>query len=333
MAHDDAVTPEADMTGPEAKLFIHLLRLNGRQATNAELMRGSGVNHRATFFRAKANLRERWSLTPGTTQVPLMRLLSLTDGTTVSPVEPPVSPLEPVVSRAEPGQSHQGNHLSHGGNLPIDVEALLQKLRMMPSVTARLDAEVVPAPEAPSSTPLTVSGEEAWVEEVDHRRSCMQADLLDGSGEPNVRNSPYNERRRAQVQALQNAFQALFARPLTVEAAKRWLVLADDSAEEAFDTIEAAHLRLGAKAEHPIAYIAKVLANKREERMRQPAPARAAAGDTRPASLDPASGGGEDNYYLKEPTPETKRKQERLRALGIRFAGDGLGPLAEEDDD
>lgn len=327
MAHDDAMTPEAEMTGPEAKLFIHLLRLNGRQATNAELMRGSGVNHRATFFRAKANLRDRWSLTAGTTQVPLMGLLSLTAGTTVSPVEPPVSPLAPGVSQVEPGVSPLAPVQSHLGNLPTpDADALLAMVRQgavgaaFPRLRASLAGEVVPAA---SATTLNVPIDE----ETDYLAACGQVDRMDDSGETFVRNSPRNQRTRAQVQVLQAAFAQLFAKPLTEGGAKELLGLAEHSAEGVYEVLELAHTQKP-DVEHPLGYVKAILRRQQQERSK---PMDKLVADTRPAALDPAT--TQDNYYLKEPTPETKRRQDRLRSLGIRFAGDGLGPLTADEED
>jgi hypothetical protein len=52
------VPVEALLKGSAAKVLLHLLAHRGESLTSAEIMRGSGVHDRNTYFAAKAQLKD-----------------------------------------------------------------------------------------------------------------------------------------------------------------------------------------------------------------------------------------------------------------------------------
>ena len=253
------VPVESKLKGSAAKVLLHLLAHRGETLSNAEIMRGSGVHDRNTFFAAKRQLQdfELW--------------------------ENPDWFFQTV------------------GVIPHTVGGNTQTVGVIPHTPA--------LPESP--TTLIVASPARALEPLeeprDFQREAMQADLMDGSGDRNHLNSPYAARRAEQIRVLSDAFAEMFNRPLTPVAAKRWLVLTEDSAEAVLEVIEYTHAHKGSQMESPFGYIEAVLKNKRDE--------------ARKAALQGGPGGqaapAADNYWLSEPTERTKRVREKLLAAGL----------------
>jgi len=287
----EEVPVESLLKGSAAKMLLHLLRHHGENLSNTEIMRGSGVNDRNTFFKAKKQLVEY-----GLWDNPYAVL-----GNT------------PTVG---------GNNSTVGGNTPTAYEE-------KPILPPAPSGEAIPYGfterqwrDYEQSGQQNPPAESLIPEPRNYRAEMMQADLLPGGGSENQRTSEFQHRRRLQVGLIRDAWKQFFDAELLEANAKALLVLTDNYAEDVLDVMEIAKGK-----SYPFRYAEQTLQNRRAERLRTGA-ARAgrAAGD---GPDNYALSVGEDNYYLKEPTPQTKKIRDQI----AKAVASGRLKLLEDDDD
>jgi len=95
------------------------------------------------------------------------------------------------------------------------------------------------------------------------KRECVEADLLDDSGDLGRANSPSQYRRRQQVAVVQKTWQQFVGAELFAQNAKHFLAHLDNSAEAVYDFVE---WLSALKKDNPLAYGKKVLENRERER-------------------------------------------------------------------
>lgn len=208
-ATDMTLPVGATLTHAAAKLYIHLIRMDGGYESNAELMRNSGISDHRTYRAALAQLRDAgW------------------------------------------------------------VDSVTGEVRGPGMVTVRVGTDGAVA--NGRSGGITTNQWESWYEE------ARAADRMPNDGAPTSK--PFLERRRAQVQAIQTAWRAVFpgATDMTRDAVKRCLLLLTPDAwgEEAETIVEVIeHMREmdnrrkaeGGKPANTVAYLQGILRNRRKK--------------------------------------------------------------------
>lgn len=303
---DDAIS----LNGAEAKVLLQLLRLGGGKVTNAEMMRLARIGDRQTYFRVKAKFVERgWWENP----------TSWLEKATPYRLEKPTT--------GEESRPLEVRKPDLGVGIPNLSSPFLGRI---PRITARMDAEVVRATEPEDAEPAAEGPEETnW------RARMAEADRMPGADSADRAHDPlFRERREAQVRALQAAWGSFFPQQpaLTIHAAKNLLVAANDWSEDVLDKMEEVQARGGIQS--PLTYILAIFRKQAQEgrsqsRATSPSPSLSAGRGAESREEERQ----EDNYYLKEPSEKTRRMQEVYRRAGIRFAGDGLGPLEDDEED
>lgn len=273
------VPVEALLKGSAAKVLLHLLAHQGEKLSNTEIMRGSGVHDRNTFFAAKKQLVEY-----GLWENP-DRFFHTVGGNTHT---------VGIIPHTVGGNTH-----TVGGNTPTPL-----------GVTDPTSYPALVNTDLPTDLPETMP-EFAGPVEREWLAEAADADRMDDSGDKTQRNSPYQARRRSQLRVLRDLFRERFGRPLTDASAKRWLVLTEDSAEGVVEAIEYTFEKKGGDIQAPNGYIETVLKGWRDDAKRPRSSSTPA-----PNNSVPGANETEPDYYLSKPSERTAKVLARLKAAG-----------------
>lgn len=165
--------------------------------------------------------------------------------------------------------------------------------------------QAAPARELPDepSLPGSVS------EDLSVRQRAMQADLMDDSGEWNAASSPRNQRRRAQVAVLRDAWRETFGKELTEDNAGQMVSKSGGYCEGLLDVFRDAKSRFDAgRVQSPLSWVLGKLTRQQEEAKNAGAsPQVKQSGVGQPGAPD-------EGILMADFTQETKARQAKAEA-------------------
>jgi hypothetical protein len=175
---------------------------------------------------------------------------------------------------------------------PLTVAQVTEGIRRLP--------ELLPSLSSGSSDDMTV------------RQRAAEADRMEDSGEWNVASSPRNQRRRAQIAVLQEAWREVFGKDLTADNAKQFISKNGGYCEDLIDLFRDCKARMDeGRVKSPVGWLLAKLNNQQGEAQKQ---------GVRQTAIGPASGPGaeDEGTMLADFTPAYKAKQAKIEAALAR---------------
>ena len=217
----------ASLKGGEAKLVLTLFTLG--DLTSAELKRLSGVRDDKTFYDALRRLQEAgWVDRLGKSNWKIQENLEKPSGKTQVSLEKPSEYPAPSLEYPSP--------------------VYLEK----PSALGKSKSDTLENPSEADEV------EDPLDRPVDMETAIARADMMDASGDERQPKSPFQIRRRRQLQLIHMAWTDAFGEDLNNTAAKELLQEARSQAQDVYDAIKSAE---GRRPQYPLSYVRATIKN------------------------------------------------------------------------